>query len=500
MSRINNTASRRSAFAALLAVSSIGLVSACGAGPATDATLTSENRALCACTSPIIDSSRSLLVTDATALAPFSLKNVLDQLRASASANNQSSLQLYQQWWDHNNDAAHAQTSGPHCDDQKNAAGQATINGYPIECPRQEGVLAATNPFVGTGPDTYVPVALVNRFDLAKADGGHCGEYRVIFGKRSGQDQGILPNTDRNLIIFEGVMPNPTPSAGADGCAPVARFWASLSADSSATTRAAKLQQFYFSGITELCSGAQLAPVLTYDHFAGGGQGQIRTNQFMNSRDYFGSGALQQPWELREFWLTRSCSSQTCSLTMRLTTVKNNPFGALFAQTSGNGTLTAMQQDFVNNQVAPLSAGGINLIGMGVPDLYNSGESKAQTTENDYGVQGAANTTLLAAIQSKLAMIPSSLSPTNILDRATTQSCGGCHQLSNRKALGGMLIWPASNGFTHVDELSTLSNALTGAFLPHRAQVLSNYLQSSCTGGAIQSPNGSGTLGGSFTH
>ena len=97
MSRINNTASQRSAFAALLAVSSIGLVSACGASPATDATLTSENQALCACTSPIIDSSRSLLVTDATALAPFSLKNVLDQLRASASANNQSSLQLYQQ-------------------------------------------------------------------------------------------------------------------------------------------------------------------------------------------------------------------------------------------------------------------------------------------------------------------------------------------------------------------------------------------------------------------
>lgn len=474
---------------------------ACDGRSLDTAPISSTSSALCACLNPTLDISRSLLVTDATALTPFSLQAVLDQLRMSASATSQSSLDLYQQWWDLNNDAAHAQTSGAHCDDQPNATGQPAKNGFPIECPRQEGILAATNPFLPTSADSYVPVALVNRFDLAKSDGSHCGEYRVIFGKKSGQSTSILPNTDRNLIIFEGIMPNPSPSAGAAGCAPVARFWASLSNDPSAISRANKLQQFYFSGTSEACSGTQIEAVLRYDHFAGNGQGQIRTNQFMNGRDYFGQGALAQPWELREYSLVRSCSGASCSLTVRQDSVKVNPFGPLFAETTGTSSLTAMQQDFVDHQVAALNASNINLIAMSTPDGFNAGESKAQGTENDYLAQGGANTLLLSSIQTQLTALSSSLTPANVLDRATTQSCGGCHQLSSRKALGGGLIWPASNGFTHVDEQSNLSAALTRQFLPHRADVLSSYLASRCAGGPVPpAPNGSGTLGGSATH
>lgn len=493
-------AARPRRLAPLLALSAAAATSlGCGAVAVDAEDVLAASSAQCACLSPTIDTSRSLMVTDASALAAFSLQAVLDQLRTSASASGQTSLQLYQQWWDLNNDAAHAQTSGPHCDDQKNASGQAIVNGFPIECPRQEGVLAATNPFQPSSPDSYVPLALVNRFDLAKSNGSDCGEYRVIFGKKSGQT--VLPGTDRNLIIFEGVMPNPAPSAGLSGCAPIARFWASLSTDPSALARASRLQQFYFSGLTETCSGTQLPPALSYDHFAGSGHGQIRTNQFMNGRDYFGLGALGQPWELREFSLVRSCSAGTCSLAVRQDSVKNNPYGPLFAQTTGTTSLTAMQQDFVDNQVAPLISSNVNLIGMATPEPYNSGESKAQTSENDYQQQGAANTVLQGAIQSRLTALGSSLTPTQLLDRATTQSCGGCHQLSNRKAIGGGLMWPASNGFTHVDEQGALSNALTRQFLPHRSEVLSGYLSSLCAGLApLSAPGPAGTLGGSVTH
>lgn len=495
-------AARPRLLASLLALSSTVAASSCADSPGGSVSVDDTSSALCACITPAIDASRSLLVTDASALAPFSLQAVLDQLRASASATGQTSLQLYRQWWDLNNDAAHAQTGGAHCDDQKNSSGQATVNGFPIECPRQEGVLAATNPFQLTSPDSYVPVALVNRFDLAKSDGSDCGEYRVIFGKKSGQSSSPIPGTDRNLLIFEASLPNPAPSAGVAGCAAIARFWAGLSTDASASSRASKLQQFYFSGVTEACSGTQIAPVLHYEHFAGGGHGQVRTNQFMNSRDYFGQGALGQPWELREYFLTRACTSAgACTLAMRLDSVKTNPYGPLFAATTGGSDLTAMQQDFVDNQVARLIASSVSAIAMQTPDAYNAGESKAQTSENDYQSQAAGNTVLQSAIQAKLTSLLSSLTPTQVLDRATTQSCGGCHQLSNRKALGGGLIWPASNGFTHVDEQSGLSNALTRQFLPHRAQVLSDYLTSSCSGTSpLSSSGGAGTLGGSVTH
>jgi hypothetical protein len=60
------------------------------------------------------------------------------------------------------NDPAHGLTKGPHC--------TGKIDGFPVEYPRQEGVLAGTNPF-GTDGNSFSPVALVNRFDLAIFEG-----------------------------------------------------------------------------------------------------------------------------------------------------------------------------------------------------------------------------------------------------------------------------------------------------------------------------------------
>ena len=101
-------------------------------------------------------------------------------------------------------------------------------------------------------------------------------------------------------------------------------------------------------------------------------------------------------------------------------------------------------------------------------------------------------------------------------DRATTQSCAGCHQLTNNKRLGGVADpkWPTTNGFVHVDEFGNLSPAVSFAFLPHRKGVLRNFLETTCgevcdsCGDVVvksQAAPGSGgtqvkTIGGSVSH
>ncbi len=407
-----------------------------------------------------IDPARSLFVTDAAALANFSLETVLNRIVATGGAPGQTALGLYRQMLDTLNDKAKAQGSGPHCDDQL-TNGAPSINGFPIECPRQEGVLANTNPF-GTDGNGYSPVALVNRFDLAPADGSNCGQYRIVFGKNSGKTN----LADRMLLIFEAVLPNPNPSAGLAACRAVPQFWVDLSSNSSVSSRASKLASFYFSGL----SGFQ--PVVSAAHYGiGGGSdtGQIRANMFMNS-----TGGQQ--WELREFRLAKEPDGSTgqAALIANNTFVQVNPFGGLFADP--DATTNGFQAEIVS-QVASLASKDVNTIAMSTADVRNAGESDEQDTSNDYAAQARNNASLHSAITGELARIGrSDLTSTNIIDRATTQSCAGCHQISPGRSLGGGLVWPQSNVFTQISENGQLSPALTGTFLPFRARVLAQFL------------------------
>lgn len=473
---------RRSA-ASFTCLAGLALLGACtlGAAPEDGPVETAEQAANCGIP---IDISSSLFVTESTALASFSFQAVMDKIVASGGSS-QTSLALYQQLFDTNNPAAQAQTSGPHCDDQVDAGGHPAINGFPIDCPRQEGLLAKTNPFTGglSNQDGYHPIGLVNRFDLAPKNGADCGEYRVVFGKNSGNPG----NTDRNLIIFEAKLPNPDPASGIQGCQPVAQFWQGLTG-LDAATRASKLQSFYFTGLTGF------EPVISWRHYAGSenGSGQIRANQFMASRRYLNGQVLGQQWQLREYELTGSCTGSACLLTAHQATVKNNPFGGLFS--TNPGPLGAVfQADFVNNRVKSLTAGNVNGITMKTPLAFDSGQSSEQDFSNAYTNQNQGNTSFQTAVQSKLTALASDLTPVNITDRATTQSCAGCHQLSNNQALGDSVTWPQSNIFTQIDELSTLSPALTTRFLPHRKSVLETFL---CSPSSLEDTE-AGTLGGS---
>jgi hypothetical protein len=481
MNRLRNTSP-------LLALSMGALGVACGT--TSGEPVRSTQQGLSACSTPP-DPSKSLFVTDAAALAEFPFERVMKRIAATGSTTGQTGLEVYQQLFDTLNDSAHAVTSGPHCDDVL-TNGVPSINGFPIQCPRQEGILASsTTPFTSGDPDSFVPLGLVNRFDLAPTDGTNCGEYRIVYGKISAQ----ATFRNRTLIIFEAKLPNPFPEVGLAGCLPVALFWDELTNVPDDATRASLLSEFYFEGLPGFFGGG-FSPVVDARNYGigrGPDTGQIRTNMFMNV-------VGGQEWELREFRLTQKCRGRSahCSLVAENTFVQNNPFGGLFGGTDDQST--ALQQEFVQ-QVPTLAANAIPLIAMTTPATFNAGESLEQDTTNDYAARAASNASLASAVNQELAAIGrTDLTAQNIFDRATTQSCAGCHQVAVSRSLGAGLTWPATNGFTQINESSKLSPALTDVFLPFRAQVLTNYLDTTlgCVPDVVNPGDDGGAVDGGY--
>ncbi|MGE0549162.1 MAG: hypothetical protein AB7O24_21225 [Kofleriaceae bacterium] len=470
--------------AVCLATSAVASVAAIGAGCADpdevteigSSTLTGE-----------LDVHRSLIITDQVILEPaFSFKAVMDQI-VGTSGSNITAKQLFQQWWSTQNPG---DSKTPRCDDET-SNGVATFNGFPFACPRAEGAQASVDPFTPAigNPNGYVPIALTNRFDLAPANGENCGEYRIIFAKNSG----ITTATNRNLVIFEAVLPNPNPGAGLAACRPIAQFWADLSSVADVNERRQRLQQFYFQGIPGF------KPVIFADHFGGRitakghaiARGQIRSNQFM-----------ENPWLLREWRLMKDSRCGVVKMRMIPTTVKNNPGGVMYdAHASTDARSVEFRSRFIE-EVANLSAAELSGIFYRVDNHFNAGQSVAQGTENNYGAQLELGQELgpsfANAISQKLVDTGhATLTPKNVADRATTQSCAGCHRLSDGADLGEGLSWPGSPlRFVHVTELGgpteqgpdgprwAISAGLRDSFLPHRADVLVGYLEATPVGGA----------------
>lgn len=407
-----------------------------------------------------IDARRSLAVTETAIVSQITLTQVLSQLASQSGVSGLTGAQLWKQLWDTQN-ASPGLTTGPHCNDVI-TGGQSMLNGFPYGCRPSEGA-QASDPAASIAQ--YSTVGLFNRFDLAPASGSDCGEYRIVFAKTSG--------TGRNFVIFEAVLPNPTPEFGLDGCRPVTSFWRDLSGQSSATARASALKSFYLQGLSGFL------PVVHIDNYGNATSrktGQIRTNQF-----------IQGPWMLREFSLKKTCASGTCKLQLFPASDKTNPFGGLFSSSSSDSQQAAFKS-FFPSQVPSLAVNDINLFNYTVPDNFNTGESVSQAPSvNNYVSQFSTSGAFATAIQTKLTAIGSPLTPTQIVARAQALSCGGCHQLSNGASLGGGLTWPSSAGFVHATESTetgpdgarfALSSALTGVFLPHRKQVFEGFINS----------------------
>jgi len=407
---------------------------------------------------------RSLAVTDATALARFSFTRVMDRLRATAAVSAvQTNLGIYQAWFR----TFGATAAAGDCND-------ANIDPerYGLRCPRTpELKLASVNPFLATSAVKFVPVGLFNRFDLAPSTGANCGEYRIVYSVTT---TAAAPLSGPGFIIFEATLPNPTPAAGINACLPVARFWQELSTDADATSRAAKLERFYFTG----GAVAGFPAVVDARHYglANGAtapftNGQVRTNLFIDGAE----------WALREFKLRKRCSVATDPTTCRLAfdhvQVKANPAEELFAGTHARSS--AFLTAFVN-QIPALVRTSTATIGLSTSNLFNEFESVSMPGTETVRYRARASAAARAAIQAKLTALGSTLTTNNVLDRATTQTCAGCHQTSVGVPLGGGLTWPGSNGFTHIDGAKTLSPALTGVFLPRRKAVLEAFINARC--------------------
>jgi len=438
-----------------------------------------------------IDIRRSLVVTEQPILDRFSFQRVMEQLVDQSGVPGLTATALFQQWWDTQNPGP-GLGAGAHCDDQVDAQG-TVLNGYPYLCrpAPSEGSQAACDPFAPNSPCAYIPIALFNRFDQAPRNGAHCGEHRIVYAKASG----VTSSDDRNVVIFEANMANPLPLQGLKGCKKIVETWAKLTDVADIETRADKLEAFYFDGL-----GLTMPPVVSLTNFGDNadGRGQIRTNQLVNT---------DTGWSMREFKLLR----QDAALRFVPVTNKTNAFGGLFDPASTHPLADDFRAYFPT-QVESLAATDINRISMEVPDMFNSGQSQSSGTfaaEMRYLDQlGSDPSELRSAIEAELTRLGSTLSVDEIVRRAQTTSCAGCHRLSAQADLGGGLVWPDSQPrFVHVTERQTeivdgverfvISEGLLNVFLPNRKLVLDNFMNNKPL-----PPGGKPTLpiGGSADH
>jgi hypothetical protein len=399
---------------------------------------------------PVIDPRKSLIVTDRSILAGFSLSAVLPRLVPQDPGVKRSALQMFQQLWDTYNQGP-VDPLAPHCN--QNPAGGAA----PVQCARVEGLQATDSTLLSL----YVPTALVNRVDLMPADGRHCGEYRIIYARTDGK---------RAFVIFEGALPNPNPAAGRAGCVAVQQFWRNLSNGQNASSRATALQQFYFTGLPGF------SPVLHPANYGASTLdfGQVRTNVFQDST-----------WNLREFKIRPVCpSGVNCQSVFVPTNVKVTPLATLFTDATDART-TSFHNEFIT-KVAGLAVNDVNRFNYIPSTTFNLGDHNSQDFTNLY--QTRLGPLFSSRIQAELTRIGSTLTPANIAARAEALSCGGCHQLSTaapNNALGGGVTFPASLGFVHVSEFTEvgpdgdrfrISPALDNVFLPQRKAVMESFL------------------------
>jgi hypothetical protein len=417
-----------------------------------------------------LDERRSLAVTDVRILARFRFERVMNALARDAGVKGASGLSLFRQWWS----TQAAGTDGPHCNQEVDAQGRTLLNSYPYDCrPPPSEAAQATCQSLSDPACAYIPIGLFNRFDLAAEDGSTCGEHRILFAKQTGQSAPL----DRNLLIFEAVMRNPNPRLGIQGCRPLIEAWAALSFVDDPDRRAARLEQLYFDGL------GRFPPVLSWDHFGGNDRnlGQIRTNQFM-------IGGPPFIWTLREFKLRKYCRDRGCQLAMVPVTDKNNPIGLLFGDPS-DPRAAAFQDQLVSENVQSLAQTVLTDIGMSTPDQFNSGQSHSSgSNEMDYAFYLATQREgVQRRLWQALGSMGSSVTPVQLVERAKTQTCAGCHQLSNSVQLGAGLIWPPSLGFVHVSEVKPeegedglryrVSPLLESTFLPTRSRVMFDFLK-----------------------
>ena len=418
-----------------------------------------------------LDPRRSLAVTDAAILSRFSFEEVMNRLAEQSGVPGLTGLRLYQEWWDSQRKAPGLGLGGPHCNDQLLTDGTtAGFNGFGYACSRKEGDQAKENPF--TSPDTnaaaYVPIGLFNRFDLAAQDGSDCGEYRIVFARRSG----ITNANIRNLLAFEGVLPNPASEEGHPG---VPQGDALLGGALPGAGR----------------GGARRGPPPLLLRGLGSSPPSSTSTTWATPRT--APPARCAPTSSWQPTLPGRCASSASASAAPATRApcvraghgEDQPGRRALQPEAGH----PLKEDFERRrlgQVATLAVNDVLRFTMTTEDRFNSGQSNSSGTENHYVHQfGNAPSPLRTKLQAELNRLGSKLTPNNIVARAQTLSCAGCHQLSTKENLGGGLMWPDKTKpyeFVHVTERTQdngpdgprfgISEALVEVFLPYRQRLM----------------------------
>lgn len=407
----------------------------CAAEPAEH---TIESAATC----PVVDT-RSLLENDPAIVtdARFSLERVFTRIRETTPQNRTlklpSTRTMFAQLFD-----AFGTCQGAGVDPR----------GYGLACRTAEQALGAQDPFTGS-PDAlhFAPVALVNRFDLAGKTSSTCGESRIVYWKDRG------PGTGTAGFIVELSTP-PVHTQGRRTCAPIVEFWADLSNDDDATSRAAKLEKFFFEGLP----GMPYAPVSA--HGAGwAGLGQLRSNNFVDGVQ----------WNLREAKWQKVCGSPIgggCEARFVIASTKGSPSDRLFAGT--HPLASEFQSWFVEHGVPKLArVTDVTALSLGAPSQYLAYESISQPKAGDPNTvrfASIAAPALRDAVSARLGQLGSALTADDIFNRATATTCAGCHRVSNNANLGSGMVFPPSKAFAHVGAAGVLSPSMTDVELPAR--------------------------------
>ncbi|MCC6554178.1 MAG: hypothetical protein IT372_14325 [Polyangiaceae bacterium] len=417
----------------------------------------------------------SLIVTDPAVLVRFPIERVLGQIIAltePAEGSTMTPEELLQRIFDTENATAGGVFPDVvHCDSPDN---QAFFNAPPADCPRAEGALASSHGlFVSGDKDHFAPVALVNRGDLMPDNLATCGEYRIIYAKHSGHTD---PN-DRVFLAFEAAPV--VPGGGLMRCRAPLVAWESAVAAADGSTRADILEELFF----EAAPSNHGRPIIHPDHFGrltpahesyARTRGQVRIAQRM-----------QDPWSFREVRLVDGFNGRP--LVVEPVRLKNNPDPSLF-EPPPVGTATFAYDFELTLQM--LAQPVVDHIGMRTMPGYDMGESAVGgPAAVNYEARAGGGWDLTTRITSWLAenkpgpACPpgDDLTAAQILRRATTQTCAGCHApelfLGPGRKIGCGLSWPASLGRVHIEEDGSLSPALTEVFLPRRAALLSTYLK-----------------------
>jgi len=410
-----------------------------------------------------VNADRSLFVHDLATLTPVPIRliDVMNQLATQMNAINTATAaqitgtELFGRMWNQQRSAPNGNCTG-------------SVNGWSAVCRNTEGAQAASP---ALHINQYQVISLVNRFDLRDTFSfNDCGEYRIIFARTDGQ---------RNFIIFEAAVPNPTPGV-ASGCRPIQQFWQGLAAQGNAILRSQSLRDFYFNGLP--AAGVR-APIDIRNYSQN--TGQIRTNQFM-----------EPIWLLKEYKVSTTSGVST----LNLVSDKSNPVANLFNVNNSDPRAAAFRADFVSN-LPSLLINNLSTFSLTIPnDAHNNGQSHANGPaflENNYlnsFTANSRNSSFDTAIRNRLAELGSTLTVDQVLNRATAMTCGGCHQpssfgLTSANSVGPGQSWPDSAFFVHVNEISNasgafpLSPALINVFLPARKLDMESFLNNPASTG-----------------